>query len=298
MGLDKADWLQIAVFILISLSSAIVGPLLVLRRKSMLANSISHTVLLGIAMAYGAQLWLGFGISWLMLWILMGSCFVAWLTTYLTHELHHTLGLPEDASIGLVFSCLFAVGIVAVSCVFRHSHVGIEVIMGNADALIMQDLLPCLFALVFNLLIVKFFYRPLVVSAFDPLFSQAIGFSLRGMDYLLMLQTTLTVMVGFRAVGSFLVLAILVGPVLCVRPWVSSLKGLMLGSIAVSSFSSLVSVFFSKFMFSYFSQPLSTAGLMVATLTLCWAISMLVLHLKRPKHGLVPVVDDTVSTSL
>lgn len=275
MNWDMGDFLQIIVFVLLGLSSALLGPLLVLRRKSMLANSISHTVLLGIALAYGAQLWFNFGLNWLMVWILISSCFVAWLTTYLTHHLHHSLGIQEDASIGLVFSALFAVGVVAVSCVFRNSHVGIEVIMGNADALSLDDIIPCFLALIFNLAIIYFFYRPLVVSTFDPLFSHAIGFSPLSMDYLLMLQTTLTVMVGFRAVGSFLILAILVGPVLCVRPWVSSLKSLMVGSALISALSALLAVLCSRVMFDVFSMPLSTAGLMVVMLILCWVGSLL-----------------------
>lgn len=274
MGWDYHDFLQLFVFILLGLSSAVVGPLLVLRRKSMLANSISHTVLLGIAMAYGAQLWLGFGLSLLMVAILVGGCFVAWLTTFLTHKLHQSLGLQEDASIGLVFSGLFALGIVAVSCVFRHSHVGIEVIMGNADALSTSDLIPCLGAFGLNSLIALLFYRGLMVSTFDPMFSQAIGFSVLLIDYLLMTQTTLTVMVGFRAVGSFLVLAILVGPVLCVRPWVSSLKGLMKGCALVSTLAAVIAVMVSRIVFFYFSLPLSTAGLMVLGLVLIWMGSL------------------------
>jgi manganese/zinc/iron transport system permease protein len=284
MSFESHDLLQMVIFVLLGLSASVVGPLLVLRRKSMLANSISHTVLLGIAMAYGIQLWLDLGTSGLMIALLIGSCFVAWLTTFLTDLLHKTLGLQEDASIGMVFSGLFAIGIVAVSCVFRHSHVGIEVIMGNADALSVSDLWPCIGAACLNLAIGMYCYRPLVVSTFDPLFSRSIGVSVFAMDYLLMIQTTLTVMVGFRVVGSFLVLAILVGPVLCVRPWVSSLQGLICGCMLVSSLCGLLAVGFSRIIFLYFSLPLSTAGLMVLMLFIVWGLSLLAyrgLHLNR-----------------
>jgi manganese/zinc/iron transport system permease protein len=94
------DLIQMGVLSLIALSCGLIGPFLVLKKMTMFANSLSHTILLGIALAFlvGGGQALG-GVH-----LLVGAFFAAFLTAFLTEGLIRYFKLQEDASIGLVFT--------------------------------------------------------------------------------------------------------------------------------------------------------------------------------------------------
>ncbi|NGX51579.1 MAG: Manganese transport system membrane protein MntB, partial [Chlamydiae bacterium] len=133
------DEVQVVVLILIALSSSLVGTFLVLRKMTMVANSLSHTVLLGVV---GAFLLVGQGeelFSLSLPTLLVGALIAAFCTTFATEFVHKKLRLQEDASIGLIFTAFFALGVVLVTILARSKHLGIEAIMGNVDALHTSD---------------------------------------------------------------------------------------------------------------------------------------------------------------
>ena len=132
------DEIQMLVLGGVAISGALVGTFLVLRRMTMLANSLSHTILLGIVIAF---LVTGQEIGALSIPVmLIASVITGLATAFLTEFLHRNIRLQEDAANGLVFSTLFALGIVLVTLFTRNAHLGVEVVMGNADALQLRDL--------------------------------------------------------------------------------------------------------------------------------------------------------------
>ncbi|MFI5334200.1 MAG: metal ABC transporter permease, partial [Chlamydiales bacterium] len=137
-----SDEIQLLVLVAVAISSALVGSFLVLRKMTMLANSLSHTILLGIVIAYliAGQVVSTEGFPLHIL--LFAAVITGVLTTLLTQLLTHLMRVQEDASIGLVFNTLFALGILLVSLFTRNVHIGVEAIMGNVDALHFDDLKP------------------------------------------------------------------------------------------------------------------------------------------------------------
>ena len=114
MGHDlvwESDELQLGTLAAIACSCGLIGPFLVLKRMAMFANSLSHTVLLGIVAAFliASKFWGGemFSLSTLIL----GGFAAALLTALLTEGLIRVFRLQEDASVGFVFSTLFALGV-------------------------------------------------------------------------------------------------------------------------------------------------------------------------------------------
>ena len=105
---DAALW-TILCASLSNASCAILGCYLLLRRMSLLGDAISHSILLGIA---GAFLLTG---SIQILPMLVGALVVGLLTVALTETLHGAGNVPEDASMGAVFTSLFAVGVVLIA---------------------------------------------------------------------------------------------------------------------------------------------------------------------------------------
>ena len=133
--------------------------------------------------------------------LLIASLVTALLTTVLTQGLMQVMKLQEDASIGLVFTTLFALAVVLVTCFTRNTHIGTEAIMGNVDALHIHDLKLALWIAGFDFLLVILLFKEFKIVTFDSTLATALGFSVAFFNYLLMVMTAATVIGAFRAVG-------------------------------------------------------------------------------------------------
>ncbi|MES2198641.1 MAG: metal ABC transporter permease [Chlamydiota bacterium] len=266
-----SDEIQCIVLILLALSLAFLGSFLVVKQMTMLANALSHTLLVGIVIAFlilhrllGDVFFLESFSSMKILWV--AALITGLITTLCTELLTHKFRVQEDASIGLVFTTLFALGIFLVTVFTRNMHIGVEAIMGNIDVLHVDDIqLAGIFTLV-TLCFYLVFFRGFFVSAFDPIFSKTLGFPVRRLDYLLMVLTAGGAIASFRAVGVLLFLALLVGPVLIARLYTHNLKKVILFSFLISSSCSLFSVALSRHILTVFHKPISTSGLIVSCL--------------------------------
>lgn len=286
------DEVQMIVLILIALSSALSGTFLVLRKKTMIANSLSHTILLGIILAFilvkslvGLKGEVGlrgdiFSLS--ISKLLIGALIAALCTTFATECLHKKFRLQEDASIGLVFTAFFALGVVLVTLLSRNSHLGIEAIMGNVDALHSADIKIALYLFLFNAALLLLFFRPLEMVSFDSLLAQNMGISILFFDYLMMFQTALTAVGAFQAVGAFLFLSFLVTPVLTARFFTHRLKPLLFLTSILGAMAASISVALSRHMLTIYQIPLSTSGLSSVILGLFFLIGLL--HRRRATH--------------
>jgi manganese/zinc/iron transport system permease protein len=256
-----SDLLQWAVLSAIAIATGLVGPFLVLKRMTMFANSLSHTILLGIAIAFlltGGPL---FSLSNLLL----GAFLAALMTAFLTEGLVRIFRLQEDASIGLVFTALFAAGITVVTLFMRDVHLGIEAVMGNVELLQIGDLKLALALAGLNLAAVTLFYKPFQIASFDRSLAKTLGVPCGIFHFLLLFLIATTCIGAFRAVGVLLVLAFLVGPFLTARLFCNRLPWLLFWTPVVGIFTSGIGVVLSRFFLDAFGLALSTGGL-VATL--------------------------------
>src|SRR6056300_1691663 len=92
-----------------AVSCALLGAFLVLRKMTMVGDAISHAVLPGIAVAY----WLSQ--SRASLWMFLGAAAVGVLATVMIEVLRKNLKVQGDASIGMTFTTLFALGVVLIT---------------------------------------------------------------------------------------------------------------------------------------------------------------------------------------
>lgn len=263
-----SDEIQLVVLMAVAISGALVGTFLVLRKMTMLANALSHTVLLGIVVVY--LLCQTLSVPALLLAALLSGI----VTTFLTEFLTRVIKLQEDASIGLIFSILFALGIVLVSLFSRNGHIGTELVMGNVDALRLEDIKLVFAMLGMNALLFFLFYRGFKITTFDPLLARFFGFSPLLFNYLLMVQSSLTLIGAFRAVGVLMILAFLVLPTLTARLMTHDLPKLVGLSLGLGSLASLIGVALSRHMLSYYGIGLSTGGIVVIVLGIFYLITI------------------------
>ena len=269
-----SDEIQLGTLAAVALSCGLLGPFLVLKRMTMFANSLSHTILLGIVMAFllSSKMWGGemFSPSTLLL----GSFAAAFLTAVFTEGLVKFFRLQEDASVGLVFSALFALGILLVTLYTRDVHLSAEAIMGNADALQSGDFKFASFLASLNVFVLAIFYRHLKISAFDRHYASILGVPASFFHFLLLFLSSAVCVGAFRAIGVLLVLAFLTGPYLTARLLSNRLSRILWISPLLGIFASCIGVALSRSMLSTFKLPLSTGGVVVCVIGLLYAIGI------------------------
>src|SRR3990170_929643 len=205
---------------LVSTSCALLGCFLVLRKMAMVGDAISHAVLPGIVLAFLIS---GSRDSITML---VGAGLIGIVTTFLIEFLHKKARLQTDASIGVTFTWLFAVGVVLISlfagkvdldqdCVLygEIAYVPLDmVIMEDGMILGPRALYIVGTILVLIILFIIFGYKELFLTTFDPAYASAIGISTTLWHYLLMGAVSATTVASFESVGAILVVALLIAP--------------------------------------------------------------------------------------
>lgn len=201
-----------------NLACALVGCFLVLRRMSLMGDAIAHAVLPGIVLAFV------FSQSMHVLPLFVGAAAVGLLTTFLTQTLHQYGRIPADASMGVIFTSLFALGVVLlkryvsgvhfdVACVYEGSlsQAALDTISfgGWEIPRQMATVGPVLLA---NLLVIALLWKEFKISSFDAPLATAMGFAATLLHYLLMTMVAITTVASFEAVGSILVVAMLIVP--------------------------------------------------------------------------------------
>ncbi|QTV79271.1 metal ABC transporter permease [Microbacterium sp. NIBRBAC000506063] len=173
---------------------------LVLIGWSLMGDAVSHAVLPGVVIAYifGAPFALGALVFGLLAVALIGG-------------IRDTSKVKEDAAIGIVFTTLFALGLVLISVTPSQTDLN-HIIFGNVLGVSPADLVQIvvLAAVAFAVLMVK--RRDLTLYAFDPTHAHAIGLSPRLLGALLLGVLALTAVVALQVVGVILVVAMLIIP--------------------------------------------------------------------------------------
>lgn len=191
---------SVLVTVVASIVCALLSCWLVLIGWSLLGDAVSHAVLPGVVLSYII------GIPFAAGALVFGFGAVA-----LIGAVRDTTRLKEDAVIGVVFTTLFAIGLVLVSVTPSHidlSHILFGNLLGVTDADIWQVVV--LGVLTAAVLVVK--RRDLTLLAFDPVHAHAIGLSPRRLRALLLAALAITVVVALQAVGVILVVAMVITP--------------------------------------------------------------------------------------
>lgn len=282
-------WIVLA-GILCAVAAALPGNFLLLRRMSMLGDAISHAVLPGLAVAFFISS------SRSSVAMFLGAVIVGVLTALFTEWIRGFGEVDEGASMGVVFTTLFALGLVLIVQAADHVDLDPGCVLYGAIELTPLDLvsmggwqvprvvlvLGCM--VVVNLLFVMAFYKELQLSAFDPALATTTGFNARLMHYLLMVIVALTAVASFESVGNILVVAMFVVPPAAARLLTDRLSCMILFSCLIAAAAAIlghVAAISVPAWFGYGSA--STAGMMALMVGLLFMASALF----APRQGLV-----------
>lgn len=268
---------------LVASCCGVLGVFLVLRKMAMIGDAISHSVMPGIVIAF---LLSGSRDSLLMMF---AALICGLLTTFLI-QMFQQSGIQADASIGVVFTALFAIGVVLVSLYARQVHLDQDAILYGEIAYVHWNIWEvgginmgpkAVWLLGFTLLVILtvigLFYKQFKLCAFDPALAAAIGIPVAVFHYLLMGLVSMATVSSFESVGAILVVGLLIIPASTAYLLTDRL-GVMIGlSIAVGIASTFL---------GYGAAVLldaSIAGCMVCAASLLFVAAFLF----SPSHGIV-----------
>ncbi len=209
-----------SLFVLVAtaMACAILSPFLVLRKLSMVSDAISHSVLLGIVIAFFIVKDVGSP------FLIAGAALFGVITVFVVEFLSGTGLVKNDDAVGIVFPMFFALAVVLITKFARNVHLDTDIVlMGEViiaplnrvefigisipKALVQMGIL-----LLINLLFVIIFFKELKITTFDRGYAKLAGFSSAALFYALMTLSSFTAVTAFDAVGAILVVSFLITP--------------------------------------------------------------------------------------
>lgn len=249
--------------IMVGVTCSSLGVYVVLRRMAFLGDAIAHTTLPGLVIAY------------LNRWSLLGGAiFSAVITALGIGWLSRNQRLREDTAIGVVFSGMFALGIVMVSKAQSYRDFS-HMLFGNVLGVTQADLIGigAVSVIVVGTLIA--FNKELALTTIDPHHAQTIGLSASKMRYLLLVILALAIVAGIQSVGVVMTTALMVTPAASASLITKELRGMFIWSGALSILSNCIGLYASY----YFS--VSSGGAIVLSCTSLFGLIFLGTQLWR-----------------
>ncbi len=248
--------------ILIGVPAAVIGTYVVLRRMAFIGDALAHTVLPGLVVAY------------LVGWSLSGGAIVAGvITAVLISWLARRQEIREDTAIGIVFTGMFALGILLISTV-RSYRDFTHMLFGNLLGVTVDDLWLMAVITTMVLAALLLFHKELELSSADPIYARVIGIPVDRLTLLLLILLAFCVVTGIQAVGVVLTSALLVTPAAAAALLTHRLVHMM----ALATIFVVVAGVVGLYASFYFN--VSSGAAIVLTCTLIFALAWLVQHVR------------------
>ena len=242
---------------IVAVPCALLSCFLVLKGWSLMGDAVSHAVLPGIVLAYLLGLPLAIG------------AFAAGIGCSLAvGYLDRNSRIKQDTVMGIVFSGMFALGLVMYVAIPTEMHLD-HVLFGDMLGPSAADLIEVgAIALVITVLIAVF-WRDLVLHAFDPAQARASGLRTGWLHYGLLGGLSLTIVAALTAVGIILSVALLIAPGATAFLLVRRIGTMLLTAVAISVGASLTGVYASFYLDS------APAPTVVLTMTLLFVLAFI-----------------------
>ncbi|HEX3243979.1 MAG TPA: metal ABC transporter permease [Chloroflexota bacterium] len=270
---------------LVGLACGAVGLFVVLRGLSFIGDALAHCVVPGVVVGYLTR-------TSFELWGLFAAMVSAWGIGLLVRS----RWLGTDASVAVVFTAMFALGLTMISATGSYFGDLTEILFGNILAVDANDIVISSGAAVIVLMVIVLLYRPLVLASFDPTSATALGLPLRVLDFILYGLLALAIVCGIAAVGSFLVTALLIVPAAAARLVTRGVKSQMLVSCGLGVLAGWLGLYASYY------YPIASGGAVVLAAVALFGVTLLLSprsglsavlaerHLRRELHAARPTV--------
>ncbi len=280
---DLLAFWTIVAGVLCNSTCAILGCYMVLRRMSLLGDAISHAVLPGVVVAV---LWSGNLTGWE---VFVGAVAVGLLTAFLTQALASFGNVAEDSSMGVVFTSLFALGVILITQFASQVDLDPGCVLYGLIEFVPLDTVPVMgleipravitlsVVALLTVFFVALLWKELKIVSFDASLATAMGISAVTVHYLLMGMVAVVTVASFEAVGSILVIAMLIVPPATAHLLTDRLWTMQILAVVCACLSAILGYFIAEY------WNTSVAGMMAVVAGGLFTLSVIF----APQHGLL-----------
>ncbi len=223
------------VAIMVAIPAGLLSCFLILKGWALMGDAISHAVLPGIVLAYIIGIPLAIG-------AFCAGLFCASATGYLTENSR----VKEDTVMGIVFSGMFALGLVMYTSIQSDIHLD-HILFGDLLGVSKADLIQTAVISLAVTLMIIIKRKDMLLHAFDEQQARAIGLPVRLLYYGLLTMLSLTIVAALKAVGIILAIAVLIAPGAIAFLVTKSFSTMLLTAAAIAAAASLIGVYASFF---------------------------------------------------
>ena len=232
-GLLNFHFLQNALItaLVVGIVGGAVGCFIILRGMSLMGDAISHAVLPGVAISFIL------GINFFIGAIVFGLL----ASTIITYIKSNSI-IKSDTAIGITFSSFLALGIILIGIANSSTDL-FHILFGNILAVQDLDMWITIAVALLVLTTITIFFRPLLLTSFDPILAKSIGVKVTFYHYLLMVILTLVAVTAMQSFGTILIVALLITPAATAYLYANSLKTMILLSSGFGALASVLGLF-------------------------------------------------------
>ena len=259
-GLIEFHFLQNALVtaLVIGITCGAVGSFIILRSLSLMGDAISHAVLPGVAISY-----------MLGIHFFIGALVCGFLASFMITFIRENSLIKGDTAIGITFSSFLALGIILIGLANSSTDL-FHILFGNILAVQDSDMWMCMGVAVLVLSLLALFFKGFLLTSFDPVLAQTMGYRVGFYHYLLMGLITLVSISAMQSVGTILIVAMLVTPAATAYLFAKSLKQMIFMASGIGALASLLGLFLG------YSLNMAVGSSIVLTATLIFLLAFLV----------------------
>lgn len=265
-------WQETTCSMLVGVALGVLGCFVVLRRMALIGDALSHAILPGVLIAFVLSKSVNVFV------LLLGAIAAGLVAALMINLISSFSRTKDDSSIGIVFTAMFAIGVILISSLQRGTHFDLKCFLwgdplavGPSDLILMAIVCPLVLG------VIGLLYHPLKLASFDPAVAAAMGIPVTVLHYLLMGMLSTTVVAGLKTTGVILVVALLITPASAAYLLTNRLWLMIVLSAIFGAFSALAGITLS------FVANWPSGATMVVFATFIFAVVMLV----SPSQGLL-----------
>ncbi|HIV73996.1 MAG TPA: metal ABC transporter permease [Candidatus Pseudogracilibacillus intestinigallinarum] len=251
--------------VVVGIICGIIGSFIILRGMALMGDAISHAILPGVAISYML------GINYFY-----GAVFFGILTAVGIGVVSQHSRIKNDASIGIVFTAFFALGIILIGKAQTATDLT-QILFGNVLSVRSSDMVITIIIGIIIIMCVIIFYKELLVSTFDETLAASYGLPTKWIHYGIMLLLTLATVASLQTVGVVLVVAMLITPASTAYLLTNRFSIMIVLSSFFGALSSVIGLYIS------FKYNLSSGAVIVIAAT----IIFMIVFIFSPKQGVL-----------
>lgn len=224
---------------MVGIMCGLLGCFIVLRNMSLIGDALSHAILPGVVVAF---MLVGYNV----MGFFIGSVIAGLLAAVLITWIQRNVKTREDAVIGIVFTSMFAMGVMGISWLTRQQGVHLDLkdfLFGNILGISNQDLWLTFLVMLFSIICIISFYRYFFITTFGSVVANTLGISSSTIHYFLMLLLSFSVVASLQSVGVILVVAMLITPASAAYLLTQRLKIMLIISASIGVFAAISGLF-------------------------------------------------------